>query len=59
MTFDDYDFNELVERIDTTPFFMSWQLAGKYPKIIKPGCRGATGVCVAQSVRKRRLRAWV
>ncbi|ATH78855.1 methionine synthase [Halomonas sp. C22] len=34
MTFDDYDLNELVERIDWTPFFMSWQLAGKYPKIL-------------------------
>ncbi len=34
MTFDDYDLEELVERIDWTPFFMSWQLAGKYPKIL-------------------------
>ncbi|XUO88709.1 methionine synthase [Halomonas sp. KM072] len=34
MTFDDYNLNELVERIDWTPFFMSWQLAGKYPKIL-------------------------
>ena len=33
--FDDYDLNELVERIDWTPFFMSWQLAGKYPKILQ------------------------
>ncbi|MCG7591761.1 MULTISPECIES: methionine synthase [Halomonadaceae] len=34
MTFDEYDLEELVERIDWTPFFMSWQLAGKYPKIL-------------------------
>ncbi|CAH1044661.1 methionine synthase [Halomonas sp. TD01] len=34
-TFDDYDLEELVERIDWTPFFMSWQLAGKYPKILE------------------------
>ena len=34
LTFDDYDLAELVERIDWTPFFMSWQLAGKYPKIL-------------------------
>ena len=33
-TFDNYDLDELVERIDWTPFFMSWQLAGKYPKIL-------------------------
>src|SRR5690554_1205272 len=32
--FDDYDLAELVERIDWTPFFMSWQLSGKYPKIL-------------------------
>ncbi|MDY7117599.1 methionine synthase [Halomonas sp. SSL-5] len=34
LAFDDYDLEELVERIDWTPFFMSWQLAGKYPKIL-------------------------
>ncbi|MCG7598453.1 methionine synthase [Halomonas sp. McH1-25] len=33
--FDDYDLEELVERIDWTPFFMSWQLSGKYPKILE------------------------
>ncbi|APE32222.1 methionine synthase [Halomonas aestuarii] len=33
--FDDYDIEELVERIDWTPFFMSWQLAGKYPRILE------------------------
>ncbi|WP_373183196.1 methionine synthase [Halomonas campaniensis] len=32
--FDDYDLEELIERIDWTPFFMSWQLSGKYPKIL-------------------------
>ncbi|WP_447528875.1 methionine synthase [Vreelandella sp. TE19] len=32
--FENYDLSELVERIDWTPFFMSWQLAGKYPKIL-------------------------
>jgi 5-methyltetrahydrofolate--homocysteine methyltransferase len=32
--FHDYDLEELIERIDWTPFFMSWQLAGKYPKIL-------------------------
>ncbi|HSH57438.1 MAG TPA: vitamin B12 dependent-methionine synthase activation domain-containing protein, partial [Halomonas sp.] len=34
LTFDGYDLDELVERIDWTPFFMSWQLSGKYPKIL-------------------------
>lgn len=32
--FDDYDLNALIDRIDWTPFFMSWELAGKYPKIL-------------------------
>ena len=29
----DYDLNELRKYIDWTPFFQSWQLVGKYPKI--------------------------
>lgn len=32
--FDDYPLDELVPYIDWTPFFMSWDLAGKYPKIL-------------------------
>jgi 5-methyltetrahydrofolate--homocysteine methyltransferase len=32
--FHGYDIEELLERIDWTPFFMSWELAGKYPKIL-------------------------
>ena len=32
--FDDYDLEELVEFIDWTPFFMTWQLSGKYPRIL-------------------------
>ena len=34
MTFDDYDLGELVERIDWTPFFRTWDLAGTYPRIM-------------------------
>ncbi|WP_110691804.1 methionine synthase [Salinicola halophyticus] len=33
--FDDYDLEELVEVIDWTPFFMTWQLSGKYPRILE------------------------
>jgi len=33
--FDDYDLNRLVDFIDWTPFFISWNLAGKYPRILK------------------------
>ncbi|MGD2053379.1 MAG: methionine synthase, partial [Gammaproteobacteria bacterium] len=33
-TFDDYDLQELAGYIDWTPFFHTWELAGKYPKIL-------------------------
>ncbi|MGE0859104.1 MAG: methionine synthase [Gammaproteobacteria bacterium] len=32
--FNDYPLAELVPYIDWTPFFMTWQLAGKYPRIL-------------------------
>jgi 5-methyltetrahydrofolate--homocysteine methyltransferase len=32
--FEDYDLNTLVDFIDWTPFFISWDLAGKYPRIL-------------------------
>jgi len=32
--FDDYDLQELTNYIDWTPFFHTWELAGKYPKIL-------------------------
>jgi 5-methyltetrahydrofolate--homocysteine methyltransferase len=31
--FDDFPLNELRERIDWTPFFLTWELVGKYPRI--------------------------
>lgn len=33
--FNDYDLNTLVDFIDWTPFFISWDLAGKYPRILE------------------------
>ena len=33
-TFEDYDLAELRSYIDWTPFFQSWELAGRYPKIL-------------------------
>jgi len=32
--FEDFDLNELKKTIDWSPFFMAWELAGKYPKIL-------------------------
>ncbi|MBI3790190.1 MAG: cobalamin B12-binding domain-containing protein, partial [Gemmatimonadetes bacterium] len=34
-TFDDVPLEELVGRIDWTPFFQTWELAGHYPDILK------------------------
>ena len=33
-TFDDYDCSDLTSRIDWTPFFRTWELAGKFPHIL-------------------------
>ncbi|WP_151705300.1 methionine synthase [Nitrincola alkalilacustris] len=33
--FNDYDLNKLRNYIDWTPFFQSWELAGKFPRILK------------------------
>ena len=32
--FEDFDLNKLVDYIDWTPFFRTWELAGKYPAIL-------------------------
>lgn len=34
-TFDNYDLATLVDRIDWTPFFSAWELAGRYPRILE------------------------
>jgi len=33
--FKNYDLTKLVERIDWTPFFQTWELAGSFPKILQ------------------------
>jgi 5-methyltetrahydrofolate--homocysteine methyltransferase len=33
--FDDYSLSDIVKYIDWTPFFQTWQLHGKYPKIFE------------------------
>ena len=38
--FDNYDLNELIPFIDWTPFFVSWEMKGSYPKILKDPVRG-------------------
>ncbi|TXI46326.1 MAG: methionine synthase [Lysobacter sp.] len=39
--FEDYPLAELVELIDWTPFFATWELAGKYPAILDDAVVGA------------------
>jgi 5-methyltetrahydrofolate--homocysteine methyltransferase len=38
---DDYPLSELVARIDWTPFFQTWELAGHYPAILEDPVVGA------------------
>ena len=33
--FEDYDLKEIAEYIDWTPFFRTWELAGKFPEILE------------------------
>ena len=40
IVFDDYPLSELVERIDWTPFFRSWELHGHFPKILEDNVVG-------------------
>ena len=39
--FNNYDLKEIAEYIDWTPFFISWEMKGSYPKILKDPTRGA------------------
>ncbi len=62
---DDYPLEELVERIDWTPFFQTWELAGHYPAILEDPTVGeaARGLfrdaraLLERIVRERLLRA--
>ncbi|MBM3513592.1 MAG: methionine synthase [Alphaproteobacteria bacterium] len=40
--FEDYDLAELASRIDWTPFFQTWELAGRYPAILSDKTVGQT-----------------
>lgn len=56
--FDDYPLEELVSYIDWTPFFITWELAGKYPKILSDKVVGEAATNLfndAQEMLKRIL----
>ena len=38
--FDSYDLKELVDYIDWTPFFQTWELSGRYPEILEDSIVG-------------------
>ena len=40
--FDDFPLDQLVDTIDWTPFFITWELAGKFPAILEDEVVGAT-----------------
>ncbi|MEO1709010.1 MAG: methionine synthase [Pseudomonadota bacterium] len=39
--FDDYPLDDLVDTIDWTPFFQTWELAGRFPQILTDNVVGA------------------
>jgi 5-methyltetrahydrofolate--homocysteine methyltransferase len=49
--FSDYPLQELVERIDWTPFFRSWELAGRYPAILNDEVVGVEATRVYQDAQ--------
>ena len=54
--FDNYSLTEIVDYIDWTPFFISWEMKGSYPKILKDPTRGAEATKLfndAQSMLKK------
>ena len=50
--FDDYPLEELVDYIDWTPFFITWELAGKYPNILKDEKVGEAATSVFNDAQK-------
>ena len=54
--YENFDLAELVDYIDWTPFFMSWELAGKFPRILEDEVVGEAATNLykdAQAMLKR------
>ncbi len=49
--FDDYPLADLVETIDWTPFFISWDLVGKYPAILQDKVVGEAATSLYNDAR--------
>ncbi|MBP2157649.1 MULTISPECIES: methionine synthase [Asticcacaulis] len=57
-TFSPYDLKDLADHIDWTPFFATWELAGKYPAILEDEVVGEAATSLfqdAQAMLKRIL----
>jgi 5-methyltetrahydrofolate--homocysteine methyltransferase len=50
--FEDYDLNEIKEYIDWTPFFRTWELAGKFPAILEDKIVGEESVKLYSDAKK-------
>ena len=50
--FAEYPLHELVERIDWTPFFRAWELAGNYPAILEDAVVGESARRLFNDARK-------
>ena len=50
--FDDYPLEELVERIDWTPFFATWELTGRFPAILDDPHLGASARSLYEDARR-------
>jgi 5-methyltetrahydrofolate--homocysteine methyltransferase len=50
--YNDYPLEELVPFIDWTPFFMSWELAGKFPRILKDEVVGEAATALYKDARE-------
>ncbi|WP_339035589.1 methionine synthase [Bradyrhizobium symbiodeficiens] len=51
-SFDDYDLAELVDYIDWTPFFQTWELAGRFPAILDDAKVGEVARSLYDDARK-------
>ena len=50
--FENYDLNEIYQFIDWTPFFRTWDLHGKYPKILNDSVVGETASRLYDDAKK-------
>ncbi|HEY4632746.1 MAG TPA: vitamin B12 dependent-methionine synthase activation domain-containing protein [Candidatus Limnocylindrales bacterium] len=51
-TLADHPLDDLIERIDWTPFFATWELNGRYPAILEDPVRGAAATTLYADARR-------